>query len=150
MTPIARRARADGRPEAERLLIVARRVEDDRYLFAVWADWPHPVLVSTPAAAEGFEGFEAGIETVLRGRLGVHAAGAARPAPRRLPVRVAHPAGGGATLGWLRPVAVAVAGEPRASGPVAAVASLTLEEALAALTTDIERAALRLGAALFG
>lgn len=141
-------ARFDGRPAAERLLIVARRVEDGRYLFAVWADWPHPVLLSTVApAAEA--GLEAGIETLLYGRLGVRLTGAARVSPRRLPVRITHPAGGGAGLGWLRPVAVEVSGEPSAAGPIAAVASLTLDEALSTLTTDVERAALRLGGALF-
>jgi hypothetical protein len=140
--------RYDGRPEAERLLLVARRVEDGRFLFARWADWPHPALISTlpPGAAEGFD---AGLETLLRGRFGVRPAGSVRRSERRLPVRMAHPAGGGEALGWLRPVAVEVAGEPRPAGPIEAVDALTLEEGLAALTTDVERAGFRLGASLF-
>ena len=60
-----------------------------------------------------------------------------------------HPAGGGPGLGWLRPVAVEVTGEPAPDGLLEAVEAHTLDEALAALPTDVEREALRAGAALF-
>lgn len=139
--------RLDGRAEAERLLVIARRVENGRYLFARWADWPHPTVISTLPPGEA-EGFEAGLETLLLGRFGVHIAHPPIRGERRLPVRMPHPAGGGEAMGWVRPVAVEVAGEPSGAGPIESVDALTLDEALAGLVTDLECEALRLGAAL--
>jgi hypothetical protein len=140
--------RWDGRPEAERLLVIARRVEDGRYLFARWTDWPHPTLISTLPPGDS-EGFEDGIETLLLGRFGVHMAGPPVRGEQRLPVRMPHPAGGGEQMGWVRPIAVEVSGEPNGAGPIESVEALTLDEALDALVTDLECRALRLGAALF-
>ncbi|MEX2446093.1 MAG: hypothetical protein WD734_02050 [Dehalococcoidia bacterium] len=128
----------------ERLLLVPRRVEDGRYLFAQWADWPYPAMLSTLPSRE--ESLEAVAESVLLARLGVRVTGDAHVVARRLPVRMSHPRGGGPGLGWLRPVAVAVTGEPAPDGLLVAVDSLTFDEALAALPTDVEREALRLAA----
>ena len=141
-------ARWDGRPEAERLLVIARRVEDGRYLFARWADWPHPTLISTlpPGTSEGFDD---GLDTLLLGRFGVRSAVPPIRSARRLPVRMSHPAGGGEQLGWVRPIAVEVVGEPAGAGPIDSVDVLPLDEAQDALVTDMEREALRLGASLF-
>lgn len=141
------RAGASGtRPE--RLLLVPRRVEDGRYLFARWPDWPHPAMLSTvpPRPHERLEG---AVESLLYGRMGLRLAGEWHASQRRVPVRMVPPGRSDMGLGWLRPLAVAVAGEPDADGLLESVESLTLEEALAALPTDVEREALRLGAALF-
>ncbi|MFA7248647.1 MAG: hypothetical protein WC273_03365 [Dehalococcoidia bacterium] len=131
-----------------RLIIVARRVEDGRYLFARWSDWPHPTMIST-LAPSAEEGFVPGIQSLLHGRMRVRVAGTPHLAADRLPMRMPHPRGGGPMLGWLQPVAVAVSGDPAADALIEEVVSLTLEEALAALATDVERAALRAGAAAF-
>ena len=53
--------------DPERFILVARRVEDGRFLFAQWGDWPHPTMISTLAPSE-HEGFVEGIESLLHGR----------------------------------------------------------------------------------
>jgi len=134
--------------DPERLILVARRVEDGRFLFARWGDWPHPTMISTlPPSAH--EGFVEGVESLLHGRMHVRVAGTPRLAAERVPVRMAHPRGGGPMLGWLQPVAVEVTGEPAPDALIEGVAALTLDEALDTLATDVERAAFRAGASAF-
>lgn len=144
----AARERAQQR-DPERLILIARRVEDGRFLFAQWSDWPRPTMISTLAPTEQ-EGFAAGIEALLHGRMGVRIAGVPQPARDRIAVRMAHPRGGGAMIGWLRPVAVEVRDDPAPDALIAGVAALTRDEALAALATEVERAAFRAGVEAFG
>lgn len=164
--PASPAAHPGPRARPERLLIVARRVEDGRFLFARWPDWPHPAMLSTLSTlstrpprgdeasaaesdAETDAAIAATVDSLLHGRLGVHVVGPVRSGARRLPVRMLHPAGGGPGLGWLRPVAAEVAGAPAPDALLAAVAALTFDAALAALPTAVEREAFRAGAALF-
>lgn len=134
--------------DPERFILIARRVEDGRFLFAQWGDWPHPTMISTLPPTE-HEGVTAGIESLLNGRMHVRVVGSPRLAAERVPVRMAHPRGGGPALGWLQPVAVEVAGEPAPDALIQGVATLTRDEAAAALATDVERAAFRAGASAF-
>ena len=134
--------------DPERLIIVARRVEDGRFLFARWGDWPHPTMLSTLVPSED-EGLAGGIESLLYARMHVRVTGTPRPAAERVTVRMPHPRGGGPMLGWLRPVAVEVSGDPTADAMLEGVDALTRQEALAGLATDVERAAFRAGADAF-
>ncbi|MEI7926730.1 MAG: hypothetical protein WCI61_11175 [Chloroflexota bacterium] len=134
--------------DPERFILVARRVEDGRFLFAQWGDWPHPTMISTLPPSE-HEGFVEGIESLLRGRMHVRVVGTPQLATERVAVRMAHPRGGGPMLGWLQPVAVEVSGEPAPDALIEGVAALSLDEALDTLATDVERAAFRAGAEAF-
>lgn len=134
--------------DPERLILVARRVEDGRYVFAEWADWPHPTMISTLPPTE-HEGFLDGVESLLRGRMRVRVVGAPRLAGERVAVRMSPPRGGEPRLGWLQPVAIEVAGEPEPDALIAGVTTLTREEAEARLATEVERAAFRAGVATF-
>lgn len=146
---------ADQRPE--RLLVAARleSPEGQRYVFARWEDWPYPAMLSTAAPGAGPDGdADAGGELAdavarLVGRLGLQS-GIPRAADERVPVRMAHPRFGGEGLGWLRPVGVTVEGEPQPDALLAGVETLTLEEALEALPTEVERVVLRAAAKLLG
>ena len=135
-------------PDPERLILVARRVEDGRFLFARWSDWPHPTMISTllPTALEGFV---PGIESLLYGRMRVRVTGTPQLAAERVAVRIARPRGGGPTLGWLQPVAIEVTGDPSPDALLEDVEALTFDQAVAGLATDVERAAFRAGAAAF-
>lgn len=146
----------DRRPE--RLLVAARLdgPEGQRYVFARWEDWPYPAMLSTAApgpAPDGSPDRDADAEELssavarLVGRLGLRS-GTPLVADERLPVRMAHPRFGGEGLGWLRPVGVVVEGEPRPDALLAGVETLTLEEALEALPTELERVVLRAAAKL--
>jgi hypothetical protein len=53
-------------------------------------------------------------------------------------------------MGWLRAAAVRVTGAPEPDALLEAVLELTLEEALASLTSDIERELLARAARLLG
>jgi hypothetical protein len=134
--------------DPERFILVARRVEDGRFLFAQWGDWPHPTMISTLAPSPQ-EGFIDGIESLLHGRMRVRVVGTPQLAGDRVPVRMDHPRGGGPMLGWLQPVAVEVTGEPTPDALIEGVATLDHDEALDRLATDVERAAFRAGAAAF-
>lgn len=141
-------APAAPRADVERLIVVARRVEDGCYLFARWADWPYPAMLSTLPPGD-HETLSAAIDALLHGRMRVHVASEPRLATDRVPVRMPRPRGGGPALGWLHPVAAEVAGEPLADGLIAGVEALSLDDALRALPTDVERAVLRAAAAAF-
>ena len=138
---------AAGAGEPERLLIAARleTAEGPRYLFARWPDWPHPALLSLAAPPD--DGFAEGVRSLLHARLGVRCDDAPRASPLRVPVRMSRL--GGVGVGWLRPVAVRVSGEPAPDALLEGVETLSLDEALAALPTEVERTVLREAAALF-
>ena len=136
------------RADPARFILIARRVEDGRFLFARWSDWPHPTMISTLAPTAD-EGFVPGIESLLHGRMRVRVVGTPRLATDRVAVRMPQPRGGGPRLGWLQPVAVEVTGDPSPDALIEAVDALTFDDALAGLATDVERAAFRAGAAAF-
>ncbi len=134
--------------DPERLILVPRRVEDGRFLFARWGDWPYPTMLSTLHPTE-LEGLAEGIEALLHGRMRVRVIGEPQFAAERVPVRMPHPRGGGPMLGWLQSVAVDVSGELAADALLEGIEALTVEEAIAGLATDVERAAFRAGVGAF-
>jgi hypothetical protein len=138
-------------PRPERYLLVVRRADagagadDARYLFARWPDWPHPALLSlSPPAAE--EGVATAVGAVLEARMGVATTTAPRVSALRVPARMRHPRTGVEGLGWLRAVAVDVAGEPRPDALLEGVVTLTADEAAEALPTAVERIVFAAGA----
>ena len=147
--------RADGLTEdgrAERLLIAARLEQpgsEPRYLLARWPDWPHPSLLSV-AAPRALDTLEALVADTLRARFSLECVGPPVAALERHPARLSHPRFGGGGLGWVRAVAVRVEGDPAADALLAAVDAFALEDALATLPTDLERAVLREAAGLLG
>ena len=138
----------DDRPE--RLLIAARlrAAGDDRYLLARWPDWPHPALLSLAAPRERDSLVDA-VSTLLHARMRVRCEGEPLAGAQRVPVRMTHPRFGGGGLGWLRAVAVTVSGEPQPDALLEGVEAFSLEQALEALPTEVERTLLRQGAELF-
>lgn len=110
-------------------------------------DWPHPVLLSL-APPSAHDSLEAAVGDLLRARLHLRLTAAPLVAPERLPARMAQPRAGRSSPGWLIPVLAAVEGEPEHDALLDGVETLTLEEALEALSTSIERAALRAAWAL--
>ncbi len=136
----------DDRPE--RLLVAARLAdgEGERYVFVRWHDWPHPAMLSL-APPGGNERLSEAVARLLA-RLNLRSA-EPRTAGERVPVRMAHPRFGGEGLGWLRPLAVMVEGEPQPDALLAGVETLPYEQALAALPTDVERTVLRAASELF-
>ena len=138
----------DERPE--RLLIAARleRADGPCYLFARWPDWPHPAMLSL-AAPPRWDNVRDAVADLLAARLSVTCVEEPRRASTRVPVRMAHPYMGGDGVGWLRPVAVTVEGDPAPDALLERVESLTLEQALEQLPTEVERIVLRQAAALF-
>ena len=135
-------------PEAdpERILLVVRRVEDGTVLLARWPDAPQPMLLSLDAPHPD-EGFAEAITLLVRSRFAM-TAGTPRLHAERLPVRMHHPAKGSETTGFLRVAAVEVSGEPAPDGALAGIEALPPNEAARALSTDLERRALKLGLAL--
>lgn len=153
--PLATSGRPDGLTEdgrAERLLIAARLEQpgtEPRYLLARWPDWPHPSLLSV-AAPRALDSLDALVADTLRARFSVECVTPPMAATTRRPARMPHPRFGGDGLGWVRAVAVRVEGAPTSDALLAGVDALSLEDALAALSTDLERAVLREAAALLG
>ncbi len=128
-------------------MVVARRVEDGRYLFVRWPDWPYPAMLALdPPHPE--EGFTAGVALLLSSRFSVQVQGEPLLAEERRPVRMRHPYAGGDTIGWLHPVAVEVAGDPVPDPLAGEVLTLTREEAIDQLPTDLERIMFTTAAAL--
>jgi hypothetical protein len=140
---------SDDRPE--RLLVAARLAaagegEEARYVFVRWEDWPHPAMLSlAPPGAN--EQLSEAVARVLA-RLNLRCA-EPRVASERVPVRMAHPRFGGEGLGWLRPLAVTVEGEPEPDALLAGVELLSYDRALEELPTEVERTVLRAAAKLF-
>lgn len=137
----------------ERLLVVPRAAgfdgEEPRFFLVRWADWPQPALLSM-APPGPHDDLDEALATLLGARLRVSPQGPARLGTRRLPVRMKRPSyGSNGVTGWLRPVAVEVAGEPEVDALLDGCDACTLDQALAALSTDVERAVLREAAQLF-
>ncbi len=144
----------------ERLLVVAREADGEaRYCFARWPDWPHPAMLSLAATSgeQRIDALEGALDDLLGARMGLACGAPPRLAAERTPARMAHPRFGGEGLGWLRAVAVVVRplpatgaapAAPRADALLEAVERLSLERALEALPTDVERLVFRAGAAL--
>ncbi len=87
---------------------------------------------------------------ILWHRIGVAAVGPLALTPQRQPVRMSKKSRGGEGLGWLRAALVPVEGDPQPDPLLDEVVALTLDEALRALTSDVERLLLRRAAALAG
>ena len=135
--------------DPERLLLVPvlRVAGEARYVLVRWPDWPHPALLSfAPPVAN--DTLEASAADLTRARLGLIATGPARMAELRVPVRMGSPRLGLQTTGWLRGVLQPVEGEPTTDVLVDGCVVLSLAEADAALTTEVERMVLRAAAAL--
>lgn len=135
--------------DPERLLLVpVLRVDGEaRVVLVRWPDWPYPALLSF-APPVGEDTLEAAAAALARARLGLAAAGPARLAELRVPVRMGAPRLGLQTTGWLRGVLQPVSGEPAPDVLVDGCELLSFAEAEAALTTEVERLVLRAAAAL--
>jgi hypothetical protein len=135
-------------PAPERLLLVPVLAGEDggqagpRYVLVRWADWPYPALLSL-APPGPFDRLEDAVTDMLRARLQLEVTGPPRLTDRRVPVRMGAPRFGFTGTGWLRAVVVPVRGEPQPDALLAGVDVLPLDEALAALTTEVERMILR-------
>lgn len=133
----------------EWLLLVVRSVEDGRYLLLRRPGSPVLTMLSTnpPHSAEGFT---AAITSLVRTHLNVAVRGTPGVSTERRPVHTLHPYTGGSGTGFLRAVAVEVAGDPKADALFQGLEALPLPEALEALATDLERLILQDGAKLLG
>jgi hypothetical protein len=148
---------ATPRPDPERLVIAARLErpgEPPRYLLVRWRDWPPPALLSVeapaaPNAGEAGLAARAAVEETLAYRLGVRCI-ETRFATERLPARMRRGVRGGEGLGWLRAAAVRVDGDPHPDALLDEVLALPPAEALAALTSDVERRVFAEAARLLG
>ena len=135
--------------DPERLLLVPvlEVAGEARYVLVRWPDWPHPALLSfAPPVAN--DTLEAAAADLARARLGLTASGPARLAELRVPVRMGSPRLGLETTGWIRGVLQPVEGEPAPDVLLDGCVVLSLSEAEAALTTEVERMVLRAAAAL--
>ena len=138
--------------EPERLLLVPilEATEGARYVLVRWPDWPSPALLAL-AALGPHDDLASAVGALLDARLRLAPAAPPLACETRVPVRMPHPRLGlDSTTGWLRPVAVPVDGEPEPDVLLAGYEVLTLDEALDALPTDVEREALRLAAGMLG
>ncbi|MSP21422.1 MAG: hypothetical protein EXR66_00085 [Dehalococcoidia bacterium] len=147
-------ATSDGtrRPEPERFIIAARLEaggEPSKYLLVRWRDWPPPALLSVEAPAHS-EAAAAAVEETIAYRLGVRCIAGALLGETRTPARMRQGARGGDGMGWLRAAAVRVEGEPVPDALLEEVLALTIDEALAALTSDVERQVFLEAAGLLG
>ncbi len=133
----------------EWLLLVARSVEDGRYILLRRPGNRDLTMLSTKPPHRT-EGFAVGITSLLRTHLSVTLRGEPRVSPERRPVHTLHPYTGGAGTGYLRAVAVEVVGEPRTDALYQGYVALPLDEAAEALSTDLERLILLDGAKLLG
>lgn len=136
--------------DPERVIVVPRldrSGEEPRYLLVRWPDWPPPALLSLDAPTDP-SALEAAIADTLGHRIGVRVAGPIVLTSERQPARMSKKARGGEGLGWLRAALVPVEGEPQPDPLLEAVLALTLDEALEALTSDVERLLLSRAAAL--
>lgn len=145
----------DAPPSApERLLLVPvlHAVEEGvdggapRFVLVRWADWPQPALLSLAPPGPS-DRLEDAVTDMLSARLQLEVTGPPRLAELRVPVRMGAPRFGFTGTGWLRAVAVPVRGEPQPDALLAGVDVLSLDEALAALSTEVERMLLRAAAA---
>ncbi len=121
--------------------------EEPRYLLMRWPDWPPPALLSLDVPRD-VSALEPAIVDALWHRFAVRVVGPVALTPDRQPVRMSKQARGGEGLGWLRAALVLVEGEPQPDALLEEVLALTLDEARAALTSDVERLLLSRAAAL--
>ncbi len=138
---------AAGARAAERLLVVpvlppAAGSTEPRYVLVRWPDWPHAAMLPL-ALAGADDALDDAVATLLRSRLQLDAAGPATLAAERVPVRLAQPRIGVHGPGWLRGVRAPASGDPQPDALLDGYVALPLAEALAALSTDVERAVLR-------
>ncbi len=133
------------------LLVVRleRPAEPPRYLLVRWRDWPPPALLSLNPPAD-LVGLEQAIAETLTHRIGVQLSGTPLFGQTRHPVRMRRGSQGSEGMGWLRVAAVRAVGMPEPDVLLEAVLELDLDEALAALSSDVERAALVEAAGLLG
>ncbi len=127
------------RADPERMLLVARLDrpgEGPRYLLVQWRDWPPPALLSLNPPADPAALIQA-IEETLGHRLGVQVVGTPLFSDTRHPARMRRGSLGGEGLGWLRVAGIRVSGALEPDPLLEAVLELTLDEAAAALTSDI-------------
>ena len=109
-----------------------------------------PLHLLDVAPSTSGEPVEEVVADVLRTRLGIEPVGEALLSPDRRPRRTARWREGHVGTGWVRAVAVTVAGGLDPTPPLTSAEALPLGEAEAALSTSLERALLRDGAALLG
>lgn len=129
------------RPEPERFIIAARLEaagERHKYLLVRWRDWPPPALLSvevppTPGVSAAV------VEETIAYRLGVRCLEGALLGEARTPARMRQGNRGGEGMGWLRAAAVRVEGEPAPDALLEEVLALSFDDALSALTSDVER-----------
>jgi len=132
-------------PERAVVVPVLETVDGPRFVLAMWPDWPHPTMLSL-APPVGDDTLEAAAADLVRARLHLDATGPARMSESRIPVRMASPRVGAQTTGWLRSVLQPVSGEPEVDLLLAGFEVYSLDEALAALSTEVERMALQAAA----
>jgi hypothetical protein len=107
-------------------------------------------MLSIAAPGES-DSIDDAVRDLLDSRLHIETAGPAQITARRVPVRMPSPRVGlTAGTGWLRAVIVPVHGEPRPDSLLDGCEVLSLEAALAALPTEVERMLLRDAAAAGG
>ena len=109
-----------------------------------------PLQLLDVAPSTSGEPVEEVVADVLRTRLGIEPVGEALLSPDRRPRRTARWREGHVGTGWVRAVAVTVADGLDPTPPLTGAEALPLGEAEAALSTSLERALLRDGAALLG
>jgi len=131
----------------EWLLLVVRSVEDGRYLLVRRPGNRVLTMLST-APPHRTEGFAAGIASLVRTHLGVTLRGTPRVSSVRRPVHTVHPYTGGQRAGYLRALAVEVAGDPKVDALFDGLQALQLPDAVESLSTDLERLLLQDGARL--
>jgi len=133
----------------ERLMIVARAVEDGRYLLVRRQRASALGLLSTDPPRRT-EGLRNAVGSIVGTHLGVTLRGEPLRSEKRHPVHTLHPYTGGQSTSYLRVIAVEVAGEPKADPLFAGMEALPLADARLALSTDLERALIADGATLLG
>lgn len=133
----------------ERILVVPMLTTEDgpRFVLVRWPDWPHPALLSL-APPTGEDTLEAAAADLVRARLHLDASGTPRLSAQRIPVRMGSPRLGLETTGHLRAMLQPVTGDPEPDALLEGYEVLSLDEALSALPTEVERMALRAAAAL--
>jgi hypothetical protein len=134
----------------ERLLVVPvlEQADGRHYLLVKWPDWQHAAMLSLAPPAS-HDSLDDAVRDLLDSRLHLVASGPAQASERRVPVRMPAPRVGlVAGTGWLRAVTVPVQGEPQPDSLLEGCEVLTLEAALAALPTEVERMLLRDAATL--
>ena len=122
---------------------------EPRFVFVRWPDWPPPAMLSM-APPGPHDTLAEAAASLLDGRLRLTVAGEPRMAARRIPVRMPAPRMGLNGTGWLRAVLVPVSGTPEPDSLLDGFVLLTLDEALDALSTEVERMLLQDAADLIG